>query len=109
MKAMKKYFVYHLICPIENTVKYVGKTSKPKTRYNQHIKKLDKQMTPKRMWLESLFENGLLPKLEIIAEFEDDILAREAEQKQLDMNISTALNIHNPRKGAKSSKWRNID
>jgi predicted GIY-YIG superfamily endonuclease len=99
---MKEY-VYYLICPIDKKVKYVGKTKKPKTRYNQHIKKLDKQLTPKRRWLEFLFSKNLVPKLVIVEEIEGD--ARILEQKHVDLNKETILNIHNPEKGMKSNKW----
>jgi hypothetical protein len=98
-----KEFVYYLICPIDKKVKYVGKTKKPKSRYNQHIKKLDKQLTPKREWIELLFSKNLLPILKIVEEFEGD--ARHLEQKHVDLNIETILNIHNPEKGKKSFKW----
>lgn len=100
---MKEY-VYYLICPIDNEVKYVGKSKKPKSRYNQHIKKLDKQLTPKRKWIEMLFSKSLLPTLKVVEEFEGD--ARHLEQKHVEINEKTILNIHNPGKGIKSKKWK---
>jgi len=101
-----KEFIYYLICPIDKKVKYVGKTKNPKTRYNQHIKKLDKQMTPKRQWLEMLFSKKLLPKIEIVEQFNGD--ARHLEQKHVDLNKETILNIHNPKKGKKSFSWNKV-
>lgn len=103
---MKEY-IYYLICPIENIVKYVGKTKNPKNRYKQHIKKLDKQKTPKRQWLEFIFEKGLLPKLKVVEEFEGD--ARHLEQNHVFLNKKTILNIHNPEKGMASNKWKKND
>jgi hypothetical protein len=98
-----KEFIYYLICPISNEVKYVGKTKNPKTRYNQHIKKLDKQETPKKMWLQDLFSKGLKPKLKIVEEINGD--GRSLEQKHVTLNKNTILNIHNPEKGMKSNQW----
>ena len=40
-------YIYALVDPITKDVKYVGKSKKPKSRYTQHIKKLDKTGTPK--------------------------------------------------------------
>ncbi len=100
-------YIYALICPIENNVKYVGKTKNPKTRYNQHVKKLDKSFTPKRKWLEMLFEKGLLPKIKIIEET-NEIQGRDREQYFCDFYKDTILNIHNPEKGMKSNKWKKI-
>ena len=97
-------YVYYLRCPLTDQVKYVGKTKNPKTRYKQHINKLDKTSTPKRRWLILLFSKGLQPKMEIAVKVNGD--ARQQEQEHLDKHKATALNIHNPKKGAKS---RNID
>lgn len=99
---MKEY-IYYLICPIEKTVKYVGKSKYPKTRYNQHLKKLDIQLTPKRKWLELLISQNKKPILKIVEEVE--IGARDLEQKHVEINKKTILNIHNPAKGIKSNKW----
>lgn len=97
-------YVYGLVCPIDETVKYVGKSKNPKKRYQQHLKKLDKQMTPKRKWLENLASKNLSPRLLILSEIDGD--AREEEQKYLDAFSDTTLNIHNPKKGAKSKDWK---
>src|SRR5690606_31050931 len=96
-------YIYALICPIEKVVKYIGNTKNPKSRYWQHVKKLDRQMTPKRIWLESLFKKNLLPEIQILAECETG--DREMEQHYVNLHKATTLNIHNPEKGAKSNKW----
>ena len=95
-------YIYFLICPIDKSVKYVGKSKNPKRRYKQHITKLDKLMTPKRKWLEMLFKNELLPVIEIIEKCESN--GREREQFYVNKYLDTILNIHNPEKGAKSFK-----
>jgi predicted GIY-YIG superfamily endonuclease len=97
-------YIYALICPIENKVKYVGKTKDPKKRYNQHLKKLDAQMTPKRKWLENIFAKGLKPKIQILEKCENN--GREREQFYVTKYKTTTLNIHNPEKGAKSNDWK---
>lgn len=100
-------FIYYLIDPITNVVKYVGKSKKPKTRYSQHIKKLDKSMTPKKRWLLGLFEEGLKPRLQIVKECDGD--GREDEQEHCNLHQNTILNIHNPAKGVKSRNINEID
>jgi predicted GIY-YIG superfamily endonuclease len=101
-----KIYIYGLFCPVEKTIKYVGKSKNLKKRYQQHIRKLDKQFTPKRKWLESLFEKKLLPILKILDESENEIDARKLEQFYCNENKNTILNIHNPEKGAKSNVWK---
>jgi predicted GIY-YIG superfamily endonuclease len=106
---MKTEYIYYLICPITDEVKYVGKTANPKARYKTHINKLDKTNTPKRQWLESLFKKSLLPGFKIVEQHQDPEIARNHEQKHLDLHSKTALNIHNPKKGSKSVKWEGHD
>ena len=102
---MKEY-IYYLIDPRNNEVKYIGKTKTPKRRYRQHLKKLDRNATPKNLWLLELFKLKLAPKMIIAQEISGD--GREAEQRHLDLHKTTALNIHNPRKGEKSRKTEEI-
>ena len=94
-------YIYTLIDPITDVVKYVGKSKTPKARYKQHINKLDKTMTPKKIWLLGLFEKGLKPEMEIVEKITDEA-GREREQHFVTMHEATTLNIHNPKKGMKS-------
>ena len=93
-------YIYYLICPIEKTVKYVGKSKNPKTRYKQHISKLDRLNTEKKQWLLNLFAKNLLPEIIIVEKCVEN--GREREQFHVDKNKNTILNIHNPKKGEKS-------
>ncbi len=97
---MTKEYIYYLICPIDKTVKYVGKSKDPQKRYKQHITKLDRLMTPKRLWLEDLFRKGLKPICRVVEDCVGD--AREREHYHVELNKKTVLNIHRPKKGEKS-------
>lgn len=97
-------YIYLLKCPLSGEVKYVGKTANPERRYKQHVKKLDKQMTPKRKWLEMLFAKNLKPIIEVIEKVDGD--GRDREQFYVTKYKDTVLNIHNPEKGMKSNKWK---
>lgn len=98
-----KVFVYYLRCPLTNEVKYVGATKNPKARYQQHINKLDRLLTKKRVWIEGLRARGTTPILEIVEECEGAEAGREREQYHVTLHQGTTLNIHNPAKGAKSN------
>jgi len=102
-----KNYVYYLIDPRTKEVKYVGKTKNPPSRYKQHITKLDKTMTPKKRWLLELRSKGLMPKMIIAQEVNGE--GRDEEQYHLNRHKDTALNIHNPEKGAKSRSWDEIE
>jgi len=95
------YYIYYLICPISNKVRYVGKSKNPKARYKQHINKLDKLKTQKREWLEMLISKNLYPLIEI-KETCTKNNGIKREQYHIDLNKDTIYNIHNPTKGKKS-------
>jgi hypothetical protein len=96
------YYIYYLIDPNDKKVRYVGCSKNPKRRFYQHLHKLDVLHTDKRKWLESLFRNRQEPIMKVVKKCIGEEEAREQEQHHLDMHIETALNIHNPEKGAAS-------
>jgi hypothetical protein len=64
-----KTYIYSLICPIDNKVKYIGKANDPKARFRKHksLANNDKgENYLKNEWVRTLYEKGLIPILEII-------------------------------------------
>lgn len=98
--------IYILIDPIDKKVRYIGATSKPKSRLRQHIKDAEKPKktgkTEKQKWILRLKEKGMIPFMEIIGTEESKELARIEEEKLVIKNIDTIYNIHMPGKGSLS-------
>lgn len=66
---MKTTFIYILIDPTNNHVRYVGKTNNPIQRHKGHIKERHSiHNTYKVNWIKSLDKKGLFPILETIDE-----------------------------------------
>lgn len=64
---MKEYKIYKLIEPETNIVKYIGcTTSKLNERLSQHIYDSKTKNSFKSVWIKSLLEKGLKPKIELI-------------------------------------------
>lgn len=62
-------FIYGLIDPRTNQIKYIGKSDNPKKRLKEHIsesRKKNKFGTKKENWINKLFSLNLKPKLKII-------------------------------------------
>lgn len=59
-------YIYTLVDPKDNLVKYVGKSDKPNIRLKDHIRKIKYSNTLKNNWLRSLLKEDLIPKMEII-------------------------------------------
>lgn len=57
-------FIYALVDPRDDTVRYVGCAIDVEERFNQHLR--DRGNTPKCEWLAELKRHGLLPGLEIL-------------------------------------------
>ena len=68
---MKKTYIYSLICPLDGTVKYIGKANSPKDRFRKHKNLGDKNKGDnilKNNWIKQLLDQNLLPILNIIEE-----------------------------------------
>ena len=63
-----KTYIYILIDPRNNDIRYVGKSDNPLVRLNEHIRKSENKITYKNNWIRSLIKNGVKPKLNIIDE-----------------------------------------
>lgn len=62
----KTTFIYILIDPISNQIRYVGKTDNLRKRYNHHL--IDNRKSYKSAWIKSLKVQGLKPIIEVIDE-----------------------------------------
>ena len=104
----KPYYIYLLICPLSQKVRYVGCSKNPKARYSSHIREsIQRQNTRKKEWINSLIKKGLKPKQQIINELYTAEESRQAEQIAVEKYIETIYNIHSPKKGAKDIKKPN--
>lgn len=83
MSKEKPVYIYALVDPITELVRYVGKSPDPKMRFNTHVhraKSHNDDNPHKCNWIRSLLQKNLLPKLEII-ETASDSSWEDAERK----------------------------
>jgi hypothetical protein len=67
-----KVFIYALIDPESQEVRYIGKTKNPNRRISQHINECSRIRTHKNNWILSLKNKKLKPIMTIIDEVESD-------------------------------------
>lgn len=97
----KTHSIYHLVDPVDRSVRYIGKSTNPRARYRTHCKEAAaRQDTAKQLWISQLARIGLKPVLIIIATYPDEASARQRESQECHQHRSTILNIHDPAKGA---------
>lgn len=63
---MNEIYIYKLIDPITQHIRYVGKTLNLKQRLRNHIKRCKINKYHSAVWINSLFNKGLEPIIEII-------------------------------------------
>jgi hypothetical protein len=99
------YHVYHLVDPETRQIRYIGKSTAPKSRHRQHIQESqERQNTDKKRWIAGLLARGLQPVLIIVASYPTEPQARTHESQDCHAHAATILNIHDPAKGAKDLK-----
>lgn len=65
-------FIYGLVDPESNEIKYVGKTNNMKRRLYQHLQcRTDQKMTPVKSWIKSLLSKNNEPLMVVIEECSD--------------------------------------
>jgi group I intron endonuclease len=77
MKTENKAFIYALIDPKNNEVRYIGKANNPKKRLTQHLLISKNKKTHRDNWLQSLLAADLKPILVILEECQDNWAERE--------------------------------
>jgi hypothetical protein len=65
---MKTTFIYKLIDPNTNEVKYIGKSDHPRKRLDYHLRTSIDTSEIKKCWINSLLRNSQKPLMEIIEE-----------------------------------------
>jgi len=97
----KTHSIYHLVDPRDHSVRYVGKSTNPRSRYRVHCQEAaERQDTAKQRWIAELSRADLQPVLLIIASYPDEASARQRESRECHQHRATILNIHDPAKGA---------
>ncbi len=64
--VMKNTFIYSLSHPITKDVRYIGKSNRPRNRFNNHLNEVSSSR--KSRWVQSLRRNGLIPEFHIVDE-----------------------------------------
>ena len=93
-----KTFIYILIDPRDNCVRYVGKTKSINRRFSQHMSEASKIRSHKNNWLLQLKLNKLVPEMVVIDECEDDSWVL-LEQWYIELFKSWGFNLTNLTKG----------
>lgn len=98
---MSKHHVYHLVDPNTSLVRYVGKSTNPRSRLRTHMQESRAaQNTEKKRWIASLIATGQSPVLVIVASFATEPDARARESTECHAFRASILNIHDPARGA---------
>ncbi len=79
---METIYIYALIDPISDEIRYIGKTKNIKKRYKQHLYPKKHDNSKRAIWLKELKSNGLKPKIKVI-DVTDVTLWSDMEKKYI--------------------------
>ncbi len=126
-------YIYKLIDPTTNDIKYIGQTDNIKRRYNNHVsssfnENSDSYNTYKARWIRKVVNSNLLPIIEIIEECDNLEISNLREKYYIDkltsegykltnsyvnnvteFSIETKKKISNSRKGKKLEEIVGLD
>lgn len=95
---MRPVYIYMLICPISNEVKYVGKTIRlEKRKLEPNMRKNKKRLSNVDEWENTLISNGLKPIFEIIETCDEESWVEKEVYwiKKLKLEGKSLLNMTN--------------
>jgi hypothetical protein len=98
----KTAFIYVLIDPRDDAVRYVGKANDPKVRLDRHLR--DKRDTHKQRWINVLKSLELKPIMQVIEEVPYDLWA-ERECYWIEYYRSQGCNLTNSTEGGKGGEF----
>lgn len=85
------HYIYYLICPITNKIRYVGVSLNPESRLKGHMS--DFIANPKKCnWIKYLMKRGMKPILKIAQDIESRDFVREAEESHIKLHRETIFN-----------------
>lgn len=102
---LKNKIIYELVCPIENQVRYIGRTTNPKNRLRQHCDlkhNSNLHNLNKGVWINNLLQLNLKPELLIIDEVPANTIGFW-ELHYIDLYKSYGFNLLNGTIGLSSS------
>lgn len=91
------YYVYTLSDPRTCVVKYVGATIDPEARFRSHMGNISGRAS-KRAWIDNLKTSGLMPILEVVAQYETKEDAAIGEQEAYNAQDKKGLLCSDPNK-----------
>lgn len=94
------FYIYGLIDPITNELRYVGKTYNLCIRYNAYLSNL-KRNSHKNNWIKKLISNGMKPEIYSFEEFELEDKAYEAEEFYISYFRGIGCNLINESSGGR--------
>lgn len=82
--------IYSLVCPVTNTIRYIGKAKNSEKRLKSHIRDSKRRNTPLYLWIRELIQSGKIPVMKVIS-IADDWQSEEIRQIQIHKEMGCDL------------------
>jgi len=97
------HFIYELIDPRTETVAYVGITTNPNSRLQQHVNCMDEN-NEKIEWIQQLQKEALEPRMKILEIVETREEAIEKEKQWIQHYLSKGVSLSNIKNASQSTE-----
>lgn len=104
-----KHFIYGLVCPVSNRIKYVGRSINPNVRYNAHCTTFFPPCNRSSLqrWIWGLAQCEMKPYLVILQESLNWWTVGDAEKSWIHNLKSIGFNLLNGNRGGKGGPCPN--
>lgn len=94
-------YIYALRCPVERTVRYIGKSENPQKRHKSHISAARCGATKHQCadWIRRLHAQGFEPELHVLAQVPEGIRWQDVERSYIANAKSAGWNLLNSTQG----------
>ena len=100
-------FIYGLVCPISEEIRYIGKTDNPKRRLRSHISDAARGVYNHHAarWIRKLYNAGMSPKMVILHEVGPEENWQDAERQAIQIAVEAGARLTNSTAGGDGASF----
>ena len=102
-------YIYGLLCPVSNVIRYVGKSDDPYRRLREHMESCERNSHHAARWLAGLKRKSVRPAVVVLAEIDDNEDWQQVERHFIASGKALGWKLTNSTPGGEGGGWLHAD